>query len=502
MAASNWIQALSEPQENGIVVFISGFLLALGLYHLLLFFQNKNRSYLYYSLYAFLVLAYTFHRAKHFILADLVADYRTYFEFLSDPIKWLYSTVYMFFALNFVDFEQYYPRYTKYLKIFLKSSLGILAILFLIAVILKNKLILDKAYNFFFLPPVFFLSLCILYYIYQSKSPVKYYLLIGAGSYLLITTYSHYLTYTGQPFRILFYGATAFEMILFALGLGYKQKLVYAEKNLWQELVIKEHKKNLLIKEDLTKKLGEEVSHNKKQINTLKHEKRIAEQKKLALAYSKQILQLRLQAVQAQMNPHFLFNALNAIKNFIIKNDQKKAVVYLSKFAKLIRIVLEHAKLSETSLNEELELIQLYVDVENIRFNNTINFNIEVNDDVYPNSVKVPPMIFQSLIENAIWHGLAPKTGEKKLSMKISTNFPYIKVIIEDNGIGREKAEEIQLQKNRTLKKESMGIKITEERLAVYTQAYKNKFKINFIDLYNEQNIACGTRVEIYIPVS
>ena len=502
MSASNWIQALSEPQENGIVVFISGFLFALGIYHLLLYYQNKIKSYLFYAIYALLVLAYTFHRSKHFILADMVAGYHSSIEFLYDPVKWLYSTVYMFFALSFVDLDQYYPKFTKHLKLFLKSGLGILGVLLLIAIVLHNKQILDIAYNFGFLPIIFILSLYILYLIYRSKSPVKYYLLIGAGSYLLITTYSHYLTYTGRPFRILFYGATAFEMILFALGLGYKQKLIYAEKNLWQELVIKEHKKNLLIKEDLTKKLGEEVSHNKKQINTLKHEKRIAEQKKLALAYSKQILQLRLQAVQAQMNPHFLFNALNAIKNFIIKNDQKKAVVYLSKFAKLIRIVLEHAKLSETSLNEELELIQLYVDVENIRFNNTINFNIEVNDDVYPNSVKVPPMIFQSLIENAIWHGLAPKTGEKKLSMKISTNFPYIKVIIEDNGIGREKAEEIQLQKNRTLKKESMGIKITEERLAVYTQAFKHKFKINFIDLYDDQNQPAGTRVEIFIPVA
>ncbi len=502
MSASNWIQALSEPQENGIVVFISGFLFALGIYHLLLYYQNKIKSYLFYAIYALLVLAYTFHRSKHFILADMVAGYHSSIEFLYDPVKWLYSTVYMFFALSFVDLDQYYPKFTKHLKLFLKSGLGILGVLLLIAIVLHNKQILDIAYNFGFLPIIFILSLYILYLIYRSKSPVKYYLLIGAGSYLLITTYSHYLTYTGRPFRILFYGATAFEMILFALGLGYKQKLIYAEKNLWQELVIKEHKKNLLIKEDLTKKLGEEVSHNKKQIKTLKQEKRIAEQKKLALAYSKQILQLRLQAVQAQMNPHFLFNALNAIKNFIIKNDQKKAVVYLSKFAKLIRIVLEHAKLSETSLNEELELIQLYVDVENIRFNNTIDFMIEIDDDVNLYSVKVPPMIFQSLIENAIWHGLAPKTGKKKLSMKISTNFPYIKVIIEDNGIGREKAEEIRLQKNRTLKKESMGIKITEERLAVYTQAFKHKFKINFIDLYDDQNQPAGTRVEIFIPVA
>ncbi len=502
MSATGLIQSLSQPQENGIVIFVSGFLLALGLYHLLLYFQNKDRAYLYYALYALLVFIYTFHRAKHFVLADLVSQCRPYIEFLYDPIKWLYATIYMFFAITFIDLDQYFPKFTYRLKIFLKLGLTTLAILTLIAIVQHNQKLLDYAYNFAFLPVIFLLSLYILFLIYRTKSPVKYYLLIGAGSYLIITSYSHYLTYTGRPFRVLFYAATAFEMILFALGLGQKQKLIIEEKNLWQQLIIKEHEKNLAIKEDLTKKLGEEVSDKIQQINTLMQEKRIAEQKKLAVAYSKQILQLRLQAVQAQMNPHFLFNALNAIKNFIIKNDQKQAVVYLTKFAKLIRMVLNNAKIPETSLKEELDLMQLYIEVENMRFNNSIDFQLTIDDTVNINRIKVPPMIFQAFIENAIWHGLAPKKGYKQLLMKISKNLPYIKIVIEDNGIGREKAREIRAQKNVNLNRESMGIKITEERLAVYTQAFKHKYKIRFTDLYDDQKQAAGTRVEIYIPVA
>ncbi len=201
------------------------------------------------------------------------------------------------------------------------------------------------------------------------------------------------------------------------------------------------------------------------------------------------------------MNPHFLFNSLNAIKLFIIKNDQKQAVTYLTKFAKLIRMVLNHAKIAETSLKDELDLIKLYIEVENIRFNHSIDFKIDIDEHLDINQIKVPPMIFQALIENAIWHGLAPKKGEKKLRMHISKKMPYTKISIEDNGIGRKKAQDIQRQKNKSLKKESMGIKITEERLAVYTQAYKNKFKINFIDLYKDQQPA-GTKVEVYIPIA
>jgi len=494
------LQALSQPQDNGIVVFISGFLLALGLYHFLLYFQNKDKAYLYYSIYAFLVFIYSYHRANHFILADYSASFKDSLIFLYDPIKWLYSSVYLLFAITFVDLHKYYPKWHNFLMKFIKVSLLSLFIISLISIVTHNKQITDYAYNFVFLPVLFLLSIYVLYLIWKSKSPIKYYLLVGAGSYLIITTYSHYLTYTGHPFRVLFYMATAFEMILFALGLGKKQKLILEEKNLWQQLIIKEHEENLKMKELLTEELGKEVTSKTELIDLLRQEKEIAEQKKLAIAYSKQILQLRVQAVQAQMNPHFLFNSLNSIKMFIIKNNQKDAVLYLTKFAKLLRMVLENAKRQAIPLKEELDLMRIYVDVENIRFNNAIDFKLLIADDVDISTIKVPPMIFQAFIENAIWHGLAPKKNEKRLQIQITKENPYIKVVIEDNGIGRHKAGEISDQKNINLQKESMGLKITEERLHIFTQAFKNKYKIHYIDLKNEDGTAAGTRIELYIP--
>ncbi len=494
------LQALSQPQDNGIVVFISGFLLALGLYHFLLYFQNKDKAYLYYSLYAFLVFIYSYHRANHFILADWSANFKNELVFLYDPIKWLYSSIYLLFAITFVDLHKYYPKWYKFLIKFIKISLTTLFIVSFISILTHNKQITDFAYNFVFLPILFLLSIYILFLIWKSKSPIKYYLLVGAGTYLIVTTYSHYLTYTGRPFRVLFYMATAFEMILFALGLGKKQKLILEEKNLWQQLIIKEHEENLKMKELLTQELGKEVSSKTEEIDILRQEKEIAEQKKLAIAYSKQILQLRLQAVQAQMNPHFLFNSLNSIKMFIIKNNQKDAVLYLTKFAKLLRMVLENAKRQTIPLKEELDLMRIYIDVENIRFNNSIHFELHISNNIDVSTIKVPPLIFQAFIENAIWHGLAPKKGEKKLQIYLSKEDPYIKVIIEDNGIGRHKAGVISDQKNLNLQKESMGLKITEERLHIFTQAYKNKYKMHFIDLENPDGTAAGTRIELYIP--
>jgi sensor histidine kinase YesM len=202
------------------------------------------------------------------------------------------------------------------------------------------------------------------------------------------------------------------------------------------------------------------------------------------------------------MNPHFLFNALNSIKNYIIKNKQKKAVLYLTKFAKLIRLVLDNAKKKEITLKEEIELLKIYIAIENMRFNNKIDFHIDISDDIEVGVIKIPPLLFQSFIENAIWHGLAPKKGDKKLYVKIYKETPYLIINIEDNGIGREAAAKITAEKNFRLKKESVGLKIVEERLAVYTSAFHHKYQINFIDLYDEQNKPTGTRVIIKIPIS
>jgi len=496
----DFIQLLSHPQENGIVIFISGILMALWVYHLLLYFQNKDRIYLFYSLYVLVVFIYTYHRANHFLLADLTGKFKPVLVFFYDTIKWVYTSFYILFAITFIDFNKYYPRLYKWMITGIKISFALIFVLSLIAWFSNSNVILNYAYNFFYLPFIFPLSLYILYLVYRSPSPVKYYLLIGAGAYLFISSYSHYLTYTGRPFRVLFYMVTTFEMLLFALGLGHKQKIVLKENDMWQQLIIKELENNLKTKELITEQLGKEVFDKSAQIHLLKSEIKQVEQKKLAAAYSKQILQLRLQAVQAQMNPHFLFNALNSIKNYIIKNDSKQAVVHLTKFAKLIRMVLEAAKMPEVNLTKELELINLYVEVENMRFNNAIDFTIDICPDIDANQIKVPSMIFQSLIENAIWHGLAPKKGDKILKFSVCKKTPYVKFIIEDNGIGREKAALIRQQKNKSMPRESMGIKITQERLAVYTQAYKNKFKMEFIDLKDQEGNPAGTKVLIYIP--
>ena len=213
----------------------------------------------------------------------------------------------------------------------------------------------------------------------------------------------------------------------------------------------------------------------------------------------KRVLSLEQNMLRSQMNPHFLFNSLNSIKLYIINNEQKNAVHYLNKFSKLVRKILEASSLKEISLAEELETVELYMNIENIRFSNEIDFKINVDENVCPDVVKVPSLALQPFLENSLWHGLSPKTGEKKIHVWVKQkNQGYVSIEIEDNGVGRGVAE--INKENRILKRKSVGIRITKERLANFSKDYQNSFDVDIVDLFDENGNPKGTKVILDIP--
>jgi len=218
------------------------------------------------------------------------------------------------------------------------------------------------------------------------------------------------------------------------------------------------------------------------------------------LKSDKKMLTLEQSMLRSQMNPHFLFNSLNSIKLYIINNEKKNAVHYLNKFSKLVRKILEASSLREIPLAEELETVELYMTIENIRFSNEIQFKINIDEGIDPHIVKVPSLILQPFLENALWHGLSSKDGDKSILLHISRRKKgYIDISITDNGVGREVAE--KLKQNKVLKRKSVGINITKERLANFSKDYQNKFEIEMEDLYDKQGAACGTKVILHIPI-
>ena len=219
------------------------------------------------------------------------------------------------------------------------------------------------------------------------------------------------------------------------------------------------------------------------------------------LRNDKKILSLEQEAMRSQMNPHFIFNSLNAIKLYIINNEQKNAVYYLNKFSKLIRKILAATQDKNTTLAEEIDTIKLYIDIENIRFSNEIETTTEIDEELSVNTIKMPSLILQPFIENTIWHGLSPKKGLKKIEVSYEKiSHTHLKITITDNGIGRHAANIIKSKK--VHKRKSIGIKLTEERLANFYKNYKHDYSLDFTDLYDNNKNALGTQVVLILPIS
>ncbi|MCH2033765.1 MAG: tetratricopeptide repeat protein [Tenacibaculum sp.] len=215
----------------------------------------------------------------------------------------------------------------------------------------------------------------------------------------------------------------------------------------------------------------------------------------------RKILLLEQQALQTQMNPHFIFNALNSIKLYIINNEQKQAVYYLNKFSKLIRNILDVSKIKEVSLKEELATMDLYMSIENIRFSNEINYQVDINPDMNTDTIKVPPLILQPFLENALWHGLSSKKSDKQIKLtanKVSDTVVEVNII--DNGIGRNAAAKIK--EGKSLKRKSVGIDLTKERLKTFSEDYDDEFSLTYHDLTNEDGSPAGTKVSLRFPVA
>lgn len=210
--------------------------------------------------------------------------------------------------------------------------------------------------------------------------------------------------------------------------------------------------------------------------------------------------EMEMQALRAQMNPHFIFNCLNSINRYIVKSDQATASLYLTRFAKLIRLILDNSRNKNVVLSNELEALCLYIEMEALRFDMKFSYQIEVDENVQADSIEIPPLIIQPYVENAIWHGLLHKPENGNLYIGISMPKPHLlRCIIEDNGIGREKAAALKSQSATT--KKSLGMELTESRLMLLNQYAQIRSSVQIEDLKNELNHAAGTRVVLQIPI-
>ncbi|MEN8121214.1 MAG: histidine kinase [Bacteroidota bacterium] len=204
------------------------------------------------------------------------------------------------------------------------------------------------------------------------------------------------------------------------------------------------------------------------------------------------------QALVNQMNPHFLFNALNSINNYILKNDKTEASKYLTKFSGLIRLILENSQKEYITIYEEIKASKLYLDIESTRLKNSLKYEFIIEETIDQFSTKIPSLLIQPFLENAIWHGIQPLDKKGEITVTISKKELFLQIEVRDNGIGREKSMEIN--NNNKFKKHSLGIEISWKRIKVLEQLYPKEVNIEYEDIF-DKDIAAGTLVRICIPI-
>jgi anti-sigma regulatory factor (Ser/Thr protein kinase) len=216
------------------------------------------------------------------------------------------------------------------------------------------------------------------------------------------------------------------------------------------------------------------------------------------IALEKKLEKSLLTSIKAQMNPHFYFNALNSIQAFIYKNDKGNALEYLSKFSKLTRNILAQTEMDSIVLEDEISMLQLYLDLEKVRFSDRFSYTIECLRGVDKKTIRIPAMLIQPYVENAVKHGFTKHTTNGLIRIVFEKMETYLNVTVEDNGIGRMQAAVL----NKTGDQPSFSSEANKRRLEILNSNADNKVSVLYEDLVDERGIPSGTRVRIVIPVS
>jgi LytS/YehU family sensor histidine kinase len=224
----------------------------------------------------------------------------------------------------------------------------------------------------------------------------------------------------------------------------------------------------------------------------------LAKRKKEILDMQLEYARLEDKALRSQMNPHFIFNSLNSIKLLVQENKNEKAIYYLTTFTKLLRGMLNNADKSTITLHEELETCKLYLSLEALRFNDEFSYSINTDPALDLKSIEIPALILQPFVENAIWHGLMPKKGNRILHISVTQFQNWVTCRIDDNGIGRKASLQVNTNQNH----KSKGLELTHNRMHINDKLNEKESRVIIHDKYSTEGEPLGTRVDIMFDLN
>jgi sensor histidine kinase YesM len=320
----------------------------------------------------------------------------------------------------------------------------------------------------------------------------------GSISYSILASHTMYLSFYSNS-SLLFKNSADplilglfFEVLIFSFGLVYKIKAINDQKLITQKKMILFQNNEKLIKEEHQRHLEKQLKIRENELLEISKKAEKEKVDAITASYEGRLALLQLKTLSNQMNPHFIFNALNSIKSYLIVNDQKNAVFYLNQFSKLVRHILESLREDYITLKEELDIIKIYMNLENMRFGYSIDFQLTIDPEIDTEEIRIPTLILQPFIENALVHGLLPKSGERTLVVDVYKKHEDVIITIVDNGIGREASNRSKSEK--VIVKKSIGLRIINERLNLYNKKHDYLMKYDIEDLKREE-VASGTKV-------
>ncbi len=441
--------------HDGIYISI---LLFVATYMFIMFFVERKRYYLYYGFYLFFLVLFAFWAVERSPYIQLVFSHLPVLKFSANNNTYLLITniFYYLFHYEFLDLPKIAPKFSRVLVVYIKVLVGLLIIDTFINFILQNYS-LGGLLWIATQPIIAIFGIYGTIQLYSLKGPFIRYIQIGSTVLLFgaLIGFLEQLLQIKPSDNVLMRLAPSFglnyavlvEIFCFSMALAYKTWL--SQRN-----------RNRLIRS---------------------------------------IKESELRTLRSQINPHFIFNSLNSIKAYILKDRQLEASEYLTDFSTLMRAILQQSKVKFITLSEELETTLLYVKLENLRFENGFAFNFSIDESIDTDEILIPPMLFQPYLENAIKHGLMSKNDDRILKLSIKqTSKEELLITIDDNGIGREQAS---LQRKNTLKHQSMGMSINDERVQLLGVTNDLHISIKIIDKKSNKGISEGTTVEINLPI-
>ncbi len=407
---------------------------------LVVYLNIHKLEFLFYALYVLFSIVYLLQ--DNLLIPGYINFYDSLFGYWSVVISQvLINLFYIAFAVHYLDTKKKHPLLHTSMHIII-GFLTVLVITDFLVFFTGNYVAHSYLLNIQRLVMTLFGIVSMAYLLMVCKDKLAIFVVVGSFIYMVGAL--GYLFTLNKHLMVL---GSSIEIIIFSLGLAYKIKLEYEGRlTLQQEVMSKE-------------------------INVLR----------------------------AQMNPHFVFNALSSIQHLILQNNRKAALSYLSKFSKLARNVLESSREAIVSLTEEIDLLRSYLELESLRFDNAFSYSIVVDESLETDIIEVPLMLLQPFAENAIIHGLVgKKKGKKCLCIRIQKMGNFCIIEIEDNGIGRIPYISVNKEQNRT----SCGMKITQRRLKMLHDSEENKNTLEIVDKFDSKGNPAGTKViiKLYNP--